>query len=109
MGWIASNLLYVGVMDGLLNKKAPLGVAEPHYFFCSDAQAQEKAMAVGSGFKGGSLTLQGGLTFTATNPACKAFGKSSNMGGYFALEKGLSASYLRVPVKSAQELENNKN
>jgi chitin synthase len=113
--WIASNILYVGVMDGLLNSKMPLGVAEPHYFFCTDAQAQEKAMVMGLGFKGGAFGVPADpndaaiqIQFDGSSPACKAYGESTNMGGWGNLMNGGSTTYLRVPIKSAAELESDQ-
>jgi len=112
ISWIATNLLYCGIMDGLLNTQLALGVAEPHYFFCSPAQAQEKAFVAGLGFKGGAFGVATdnvnpsiSIAYDGTKDACKAYGESANMGGWGAAMNGGATSYLRVPIKSASELE----
>jgi len=86
--WIASNLLYIGLMNTFLNNEEDK-TAPPHFFICSSSAAGFMAAATGLGFKGGAwpyissagasalgVTNPGG----AANPECMVYGESLNVG-----------------------------
>jgi hypothetical protein len=92
--WIASNLLYVGVMEGFLANPESK-VAPPHYFVCTDGAHQRMALVSGMGFKGGAWPETDQTGLASCPGSVMAYSPELNMG---------EGSYLVNPITPAAQL-----
>jgi cellulose synthase/poly-beta-1,6-N-acetylglucosamine synthase-like glycosyltransferase len=86
--WLASNAMYIGLMEGFINI-APDDTAPAHFFICTEQMSQQRALIMGFGQKGGAWApASDGDQFknsallntpSLSNPSCLAYGKESMM------------------------------